>query len=267
MKLTEIKSCYIGPEISPEQFIAEHFFLYLAKGTIHGYDGSKDYNLKPGEYCIVRKNHLARYNKQKTNGEFEKIVIIFDEKFLKPFREKNQINTTKTTISDAFLRLNEDELIINFIRSLSAYYNNLGEIDATFADLKREELLLILLKIQPELANIFFDFGIPEKINLKEFMNRNFKFNVSIERFAYLTGRSLSAFKRDFEKIFNTTPSHWLVQKRLEEAHYLINKQNKKPSDIYLDLGFEDLSHFSFSFKKLFGHSPTQLIDVKKISS
>lgn len=28
MRATEIKSCYIGPEISPEQFIKEHFFLY-----------------------------------------------------------------------------------------------------------------------------------------------------------------------------------------------------------------------------------------------
>ena len=34
MRATEIKSCYIGPEISPEQFIPEHFFLYLAKGTM-----------------------------------------------------------------------------------------------------------------------------------------------------------------------------------------------------------------------------------------
>jgi AraC-like DNA-binding protein len=57
-------------------------------------------------------------------------------------------------------------------------------------------------------------------------MNNNYKFNVSIERFALLTGRSLSAFKRDFEKIFNDTPSHWLVQS---------------------------------AFKKLFGLSPSQL--------
>jgi AraC-like DNA-binding protein len=104
----------------------------------------------------------------------------------------------------------------------------------------------------------------PEKINLEEFMNRNFKFNVSIERFAYLTGRSLSAFKRDFRTIFNQTPNRWLVQKRLQEAYFLISKKNKKASAIYLDLGFEDLSHFSFAFKKLFGLRPTELAGEKK---
>lgn len=80
-----------------------------------------------------------------------------------------------------------------------------------------------------------------------------------MERFAYLTGRSLSAFKRDFAAIFSDTPGRWLVQRRLQEAHFLIEKKGQKPSDIYLDLGFEDLSHFSFAFKKRFGKSPSDI--------
>jgi AraC-like DNA-binding protein len=263
MKITEIKSCYIGPEISPEQFIAEHFFLYLAKGTVIGYDGSKNYTLNSGDYCLIRKNYLARYNKQKENDEFEKVMIIFDEKFLKKIKNKFQISSSNTRPTEPFIALEKNELIPNFIQSLSPYYNQTGLIDETFSDIKREELIIILLKIKPELADIFFDFNIPEKINLEEFMLKNFRFNVTVERFAYLTGRSLSAFKRDFGKIFNNTPSHWLVKKRLEEAYFLIEKKDKKPSDIYLDLGFEDLSHFSFAFKKLFGYAPKKLIENK----
>lgn len=119
--------------------------------------------------------------------------------------------------------------------------------------------MVVLLQTDSEVANILFDFSDPEKIDLEEFMLRNYKFNVCLERFAHLTGRSLSAFKRDFEKIFHATPIHWLVLKRLEEAFNLFNTENKRPSDIYLDLGFENFSYFSFAFKKLFGHSPTQL--------
>ena len=71
---------------------------------------------------------------------------------------------------------------------------------------------------------------------------------------------SISAFKRDFKDIFNTTPSRWLMQKRLQEAHFLIEKKAQKPSDIFQDLGFETLSHFSFAFKKQFKTSPTDLL-------
>ncbi|QSW87635.1 helix-turn-helix transcriptional regulator [Flavobacterium endoglycinae] len=266
MRLTEIKSCYIGPEISPEQFISEHFFLYLAKGTIEGYDGISKYSLKSGEYCIVRKNHLARYNKQKENGEFEKVVMILDTEFLKSFMTKHQIKAQRYEDGASFFLLKNTNLIPNFILSLMPYYNDGGEIDDTFADLKREELLLILLKENPELKDILFDFAPPQKIDLKAYMNRNYKFNISMERFAYLTGRSISAFKRDFASIFSDTPSRWLIQRRLQEGYFLIEKKQKKPSDIYLDLGFEDLSHFSFAFKKKYGITPTDILkSIKKI--
>ncbi|MGX5684374.1 helix-turn-helix domain-containing protein [Chryseobacterium cucumeris] len=90
-------------------------------------------------------------------------------------------------------------------------------------------------------------------------MNKNYMFNVSVDTFARLTGRSLSGFKRDFSKIFKMAPKQWLKEKRLKEAYYLIKTQDKKPSDIYLDLGFENLSHFYSSFKKKFGITTTEV--------
>lgn len=142
------------------------------------------------------------------------------------------------------------------------YYNGKGEINETFADLKREELLLIILQTNPDVKDILFDFGIPEKIDLEAFMQKNYKFNVSMERFAYLTGRSISSFKRDFKSVFNESPNRWLVQKRLQEAYFLINKKGKQPSEIYLDLGFENFSHFSFAFRKEFGNSPSSYFKI-----
>ncbi|SDK45505.1 AraC-type DNA-binding protein [Catalinimonas alkaloidigena] len=254
-----ITSCYLGPQISPEQFVAEHMFLFLLKGTLHGYDGHRHHTLRPGECCLVRKNQLARYTKQKDEGQFEKVVVIFDAPFLKSYQERHAVTAEPAHVSGPFVRLEPGELIPTFIRSLRPYYQMGGQIDDAFAHVKREELLLILLRTHPKLAALFFDFGPPHKVDLEAFMHRHYKFNVSIERFAFLTGRSLSAFKRDFRQIFSDTPSRWLVQRRLEEAYFLLDHEGGKPSDIYLDLGFEDLSHFSFAFKKKYGVAPTQL--------
>ncbi|MDJ1479886.1 AraC family transcriptional regulator [Cytophagaceae bacterium YF14B1] len=260
MKFTEIKSCYVGPAISPEQFIPEHFFLYLAKGRMNGYDGSQHYTLQPGEYCLVRKNCLGRYNKQRQDNEFEKVIFIFDEIFLKEFQKKHSIQSSESQHFDTFIRLRYDQKVPEFVASLMPYYTGDGQSNKDREDVHREELLLLLLQLQPELSSVLFDFGVPGKINLEAFMNRNFRFNVKLERFAYLTGRSLSAFKRDFKQVFNDTPTHWLVQRRLEEARFLIEQNKQKSTDIYLDLGFEDLSHFSFAFKRRFGINPTELV-------
>ena len=259
MKVTTITSCYIGPEISPEQFIAEHFFLYLITGKMTVYDGNTGYQLLAGDCGIARRNHLAKYNKQKEDGRFEKVVIVFDQVFLKDFIKRHPYTLTHQKTGNAIIPLKKNILVQNFIQSLTPYYTETGKIDETFSMVKREELLLVLLKLYPGLGDIFFDFGIPEKIDLEEFMNRNYRFNITIERFAFLTGRSLSAFKRDFEKTFNASPNRWLMERRLQEAYFLIEQENKKPSEIYLDLGFEDLSHFSFAFKKQFGLTPTAL--------
>ncbi|HWZ02702.1 MAG TPA: AraC family transcriptional regulator [Mucilaginibacter sp.] len=249
--------------ISPEQFIAEHTFAYIIKGEMQLYDGSKGCVVKSGECGLARKNRLVRFKKEKENGELEKVFVFFDELFLRAFQEKHKPGVPKFRSDETILRLPKNNFMPNFIQSLSPYYDH-GKINDAFADVKREELLILLLQAQPELAGLFFDYGTPEKINIEEFMNRNYQFNVSTSRFAYLTGRSLSAFKRDFKQVFNDTPSHWLVQRRLQEAHFLIDKKNQKPANIYLELGFETLPHFSYAFKKRFGMAPTELADQKK---
>lgn len=251
-------------KILKEQFIPDNVFLYVAKGGISFFDGNKSYTFKSGECCIARKNRLAKFVLLDSKDVFEPVIFCFDEEFLQHFQKKYKTKSTEFKANDAFIKIPKTEMIQNFIRSLKPYYKGVMQLDEAFEDLKYEELLIILLKNQPELIGVFFDFGIPAKINLEAFLNRHFNFNVSVNRFAFLKGRSLSGFKRDFKTVFDDTPGHWLVKKRLQEAYFLIDKKNEKPSDIYLDLGFESLSHFSFAFKKMFGHTPTELTDKKK---
>jgi AraC-like DNA-binding protein len=105
---------------------------------------------------------------------------------------------------------------------------------------------------------------VSRKTDLEEFMVKNFHYNAPIENFAKLSGRSLSSFKRDFAATFNSTPSIWLKNKRLSEAYYLMKQKNKKPQDIYLDLGFENISHFYTSFKEKYGMTPAGINQKNK---
>lgn len=90
---------------------------------------------------------------------------------------------------------------------------------------------------------MLFDFAEPWKIDLREFMDKNYKCDLTLEEFAHYAGRSLSAFKKDFAQTFSLTPSRWIMKRRLEEARRLIEKAGKKPTDVYLSVGFKNLSH------------------------
>lgn len=253
----------IRTNILQEQYIPDNVFIYVAKGAIRVFDGNKSYSFKAGDACIARKNRLAKYELLDSDEQFEPILFCYDEPFLQQLQQKNQFITTPSATNDTILKIQKSELIDSFIQSIKPYYKGVMELDEDFEDLKYEELLIILLKIQPELAGILFDYRKPGKIDLEAFMNHNYTFNVSLERFAFLTGRSLSAFKRDFKAIYDESPGRWLVNRRLEEAYFLLAQKGQTPSDIYVDLGFESLSHFSTAFKKKYGQVPTELVATR----
>ncbi|MBS1565115.1 MAG: AraC family transcriptional regulator, partial [Bacteroidetes bacterium] len=165
--------------ITPEQFIAEHTFACIIRGEMHLYDGSKSHVLRSGDYGLFRKHRLIRFKKEKENGGLEKVFVFFDEPFLRTFQQKHASGITKFASNETLIHIPGHDLIPHFVQSLLPYYNH-GVIKEPFADVKREELLLILLQAEPALAGLFFDYGIPEKINIEEFMNLNFKFNVSV---------------------------------------------------------------------------------------
>jgi len=147
----------------------------------------------------------------------------------------------------------------SYFHSLLPYVEQANQVSQQMEDNKVREVLTLLLENYPELRTFIFDFSEPHKIDLEKFMVKNYQYNVPLENFAKLTGRSLASFKRDFEKIFQTSPRKWLKERRLDEAYYLIHKKKQKPSDIYLDLGFENLSHFYSSFKEKFGITPAAI--------
>jgi len=55
----------------------------------------------------------------------------------------------------------------------------------------------------------------------------------SVNELARLTGKSLSSFKRDFYDVFETTPHHWLLRKKMDYAEQLLTGKKMKASAIY----------------------------------
>lgn len=254
-----VTSCYYKRSVQGENLIISHAFAFQISGALIVRDGNETVVFNPGDFRLNIRNRLTKFVKEPAGEEpFRSLSISFDEALLRGFAQEYGYSSDRKPYTAPSIKLVQHELYSCFITSIQPYLPFLNSSNKPLVDHKIKEILLVLLTVQPELKDILFDFTAPEKINLEAFMNQNYKYNVSVERLAYLTGRSISAFKRDFKDIFNDTPNHWLVQKRLNEAHFLIQQKRQKPSDIYIELGFEDLSHFSFAYKKRFGYSPSE---------
>ncbi|WP_346985161.1 AraC family transcriptional regulator [Chryseobacterium sp. POE27] len=215
--------------------------------------------MSAGEVLLIHKNQLGTLTKTpEPGGHYETIVISLQEDLMRKIVLEEKMEAYAKYNGLPNLIFPNNEFLKGYFQSIVPYARNSGaEMTDEMGLLKVKEGIKLMLHVAPVLRNFLFDFSEPHKIDLERFMLSNYRFNVPVEKFAQLTGRSLSGFKRDFQKTFEMPPRKWLQDKRLNEARHLIESKNKRPSSIYLDLGFESLSHFSHAFKKKFGKAPT----------
>jgi len=253
---------YLSAERKEKVCLWNHHTLILqVSGQFIMETSGQNTSMTGGEMLLIGKNQVGRLTKTPLpGGNYETIVISLQDNLLRKILLEEKLEADRKYIGPPNILIPANEFLQGYFQSIVPYARSSG---ATMTDemgiLKVKEGVKLLLFALPELRNFLFDFSDPYKIDLEKFMLSNFQFNVPIEKFAQLTGRSLAAFKRDFLKTFGVPPRLWLQNKRLTEAKHLIETKRQKPSAIYLDLGFESLSHFSYSFKKKFGMAPTAL--------
>ncbi len=94
---------------------------------------------------------------------------------------------------------------------------------------------------------------------LSSFMADHAVENLSNKKLAELSGRSLSAFQREFSRVFHTTPQKWLMDRRLERARVLVTSTTMTITQICHETGFKDSAHFSRAFRRRFGTAPSAM--------
>jgi AraC family transcriptional regulator, exoenzyme S synthesis regulatory protein ExsA len=254
-------SCNETQQRSKEQLVEEHALSYLVSGEMEFYTNIGIIKAKPGSIGFAKRNELVKAVKfPSADGQpCKSISIWIDQETLRKYAAENNIRSNGIYRGAPILEI-PDEFIKAYFDSLVPYFNHPTQMSKSLARLKTYEAIELLLRYDSRLKDVLFDFSEPFKIDLEAYMNQNYKYNISLKQFAKLTGRSLATFKRDFQKVFNTSPQKWLLNKRLQEAHFLIAERGQKPSDAYIEAGFENLSHFSSSFKQLFGYNPSSLL-------
>ena len=255
--------CKVEKDKWCEEMVSEHMLVYLCSGELDLIAPDKKYHLKKGDSFFIKRNHLVRKIKQPSkNGEpFKGLFLQLKMPFLKRMLHEHNLTvplvSNPATAKSTYVMLEKHPFLNGLFYSLEQYFDAQQYPSKELMETKLQEAVFTLLQLRPDLGQVLFDFSEPWKINLEDFMNKNYKCDLSVEDFAHYTGRSLSTFKKDFAEIFHNTPSRWIVKRRLEEAKCLMEKLGKKPADVYLEVGFKNLSHFSTAFKREFGISPS----------
>jgi AraC-like DNA-binding protein len=242
--------------------IEDHMLVYVYSGEIILEQENKRTVVHKGEAVFLRKdNRLTMHKQPKGDEQFKAIFMKFKRNFLRDFYrtlDKNALPFEAENYKPSVVKLPATPEIESLFRSLIPYFDADQEPVEDLMRLKLQEGIYILLHSDSRFYPALFDFTEPWKIDILDFLDQNYMFDLSIEEIAAFTGRSLATFKRDFKKISPLSPQKWLIEKRLNAAYYKLKNENKKVSEVYMEVGFKNLSHFSSAFKRRFGYAPSR---------
>jgi AraC-like DNA-binding protein len=94
-------------------------------------------------------------------------------------------------------------------------------------------------------------------------LHQHFDQSIRIESLAEEVGMSVSSFHQHFKAVTEMTPLQFQKQLRLQEARRLMLAENLDASSAGYHVGYNDASHFSREYKRLFGSPPMR--DVERL--
>lgn len=238
-----------------------NYFIYVIEGRKIWHTAHRSYDLRAGTCVFVRKGACIVEQFFETASCF--IFFFMPDEFICEVLQSKVTPVNKSEARfDPIIPINNNDLVQSFFQSMMPYFSSNREPDKALLELKFKELVLTLADdvTNGDLRSYFCSLlQQPQALSLQQVMEENFCFNLKLEEFARLSMRSLSAFKRDFQTIYQTSPGKWLLEKRLNHSLHLLTNMGKTVGEAAFESGFENASHFSRAFRQRFGASPAAI--------
>jgi AraC-like DNA-binding protein len=236
-----------------------NYLFYVVDGKKIWHTAKGIYEIGKDSCVFVRKGGFIL--EQVLDSGFCVVLFFIPDEFIcETLKSRSKPLKQSRTGHASLIRIESNKTLAGFFLSMASYFSETTDPDPALLQLKFRELILTIADNprNEELLSYFCALlHEPETSSLQRIMEDNFCFNLSLQQFAKLSNRSLSAFKRDFEKIYHTSPGKWLLDRRLDKAKDLLGSLNGSINDVLFETGFESASHFSRVFKKKFGMAPS----------
>ena len=245
-------------------FLQQHLLYVVLGGRVTLSCGNQTFVVNKNEMILLKKSQSVSYIKEGNNGTglFESMLFALQDNLIKDFltSQNVQIPPMKEEYTAKVSQMSDT--LIAYCKSLSPYFDNPSQINEGLLRLKVMELLYNVMDCSKNIFRQILQLRNPVKTDIHRIVEQNYTSPVSLEDLAYLSGRSLSSFKRDFQQIYNTTPAKYIREKRLQKAKELLQSTAMPVSEVAYSLGFENPTHFTHVFKDYFGTAPSKIAEI-----
>lgn len=256
-----IEQCTHSAEEKGTLFLEDHVLFLVLDGSLTLIYGKQTFTLVKNEMILLKKSTAVQFEiKGNPDNQhiYDSLVFSITNNMLKAFLTSVDMEIPKRTGEVVAIEvLPMPECLVTFAQSIKQYFSGIYPVHQGQLRLKMMEMLYNLAIDSHSMFLRILEFHEPAPIDIRHIMEEHYTSPASLSELAYLSGRSLSSFKRDFHEVYNMTPARWIREKRLKRAKELLEATALPISDICFSLGFENMSHFSRVFKDLHGKPPS----------
>jgi AraC family transcriptional regulator, exoenzyme S synthesis regulatory protein ExsA len=255
-----VESCTHSSHVGGCMYLEEHMLMVVLEGTNRITQGNSAFMLHKNEMVLLKKATMVTFNKSgnpENNMLYDSMLFFLKEEFLVDFMKIAKIESINCAEPVKVEVKPVGERLLKFFESLKPYFSEPDNIDAGLMKIKMLELLFDIASTDKNLFQQILQLKKQVFTDIPSIVEENYANPVTLTDLAYLSGRSLSSFKRDFQSIYQIPPAQWIRQKRLIKANELL-RTNLPVKDVCYSLGFESVAHFSRLYKEYFGHTPSE---------
>lgn len=248
-----------SPNIKNKVALTKNVFSFLQEGQKEIITEKKATKIDNQEFLIISSGNCLMTENTSEKNIYRSILFFFDNSALLDFCNKIGISRIKTHTYQPYTTCIYDDYIRQFVQSLVYIRQNNLQAQEGLLKAKFEEIMYYLFnKNGVDFIYSMLSFQDDDKKDFTQIIESNKLNNLTIQELAFICNMSVSSFKRNFTQHYQASPIKWFQQKRLEYAAHLLNVEKKRPSDIYLEVGFESLSSFIQAFKQKYNATPKQ---------
>ena len=241
-------------------FLEQHLLYVVLGGSVKLTCGRQTWTVRKNEMILLRRAQSVSYEKQgsEETGLFESQLFAINDELLKDFLTSQQFQIPAMKEEYGTQVSPMSERLVAYCWSLSPYFNDPSQVNSGLLRLKVMELLYNVMDCSKNIFRQMLQLRQPVKTDIHRVVEENYTSPISLDELAYLSGRSLSSFKREFQDIYGEPPARWIREKRLSKAHEMLRSSSLSVADVAYSLGFENPTHFSRIFKQQYGYAPSQ---------
>lgn len=263
LEVSLVKSNTIQLNSFEKEVLGGICLFFVIEGKFDWLIDDKPYAVYPGDVAILLpEQSIAGINNILNIGSFYVLRIAVQTSCKSLLGKWSLLNNKEKLNVCQILKHSRHNPVVKFREAQALFQSLITELkneevgSQTLVNHMLDQLLIYVCRQLVRQSNSRRDF--PQTfLNLEQILRKDLSHQWTVEEMAVLTGMGTTAFTEKVRSFSGFSPLNYLINIRISEAIKMVKRREASLTDIAYATGFYSSQHFSTTFKKLTGYTPS----------